>query len=191
MLSITSYFILLYNPNIGSTPKALRLYGVPDSSYTNNDEMFDLIHEMRSRIISSTVFDGNRILGVILFENTMERNIGGVPTAQFLWEKKNIAPFLKVDKGLEDEKFGVQLMKPIPGLEHLLMRAKEKEIFGTKMRSFIKHANAEGINAIVDQQFEIGKLIIEYGLVPILEPEVDIKSTEKVRSFSHMDVNTS
>ena len=178
---ISSYFFVDgLGSHLGSTPKALRLYGITESSYKNNDEMFDLIHNMRTRIMSSSVFDGNRILGVILFENTMDREIEGSPTAEFLWKHKNIVPFLKVDKGLAEEMFGVQLMKPIPGLDDLLKRAKEKKVFGTKMRSFIKHANVEGIKAIVDQQFEIGKRIMHHGLVPILEPEIDIRSSEKV-----------
>jgi fructose-bisphosphate aldolase class I len=141
--------------------------------------MFDMVHKMRSRIITSKSFTGDKVLGAILFENTMDRDIEGIPTAQFLWEKKNIVPFLKVDKGLANEENGVQLMKPIPQLDELLKRGKEAGMFGTKMRSFIKTANEEGIKAIVDQQFEIGTEIIAAGLVPILEPEVDIKSPEK------------
>ena len=165
----------------GSTPKALKLYDIDESEYSSEDEMFNLVHEMRSRIISSPVFTGERIVGAILFEVTMERQVEGLPTATYLWEKKQIVPFLKVDKGLADEENGAQVMKPIPELDVLLIKAKAAGIFGTKMRSVIKSANAEGIKAVVDQQFDIAKQIIAHGLVPIIEPEVDINSPEKAQ----------
>jgi len=173
-------FLAALDQSGGSTPKALRIYGIPDDAYiAGKESMFDRVHEMRSRIITSPTFDGDRILGAILFENTMDRQVGGKPTAQFLWENKNVVPFLKVDKGLESEHNGVQLMKPIPDLDSLLKRAKETCVFGTKMRSVIKMANPVGIKAIVDQQFEIAKQICAAGLIPIIEPEVDINSPEK------------
>ena len=165
----------------GSTPKALKLYDIDESEYSSEDEMFNLVHEMRSRIISSPVFTGERIVGAILFEVTMERQVEGLPTATYLWEKKQIVPFLKVDKGLADEENGAQVMKPIPELDVLLIKAKAAGIFGTKMRSVIKSANAEGIKTVVDQQFDIAKQIIAHGLVPIIEPEVDINSPEKAQ----------
>jgi fructose-bisphosphate aldolase class I len=163
----------------GSTPKALGEYGIAENHYHSDEEMFDLVHAMRTRIISSPVFDGSRVLGAILFEQTMERDILGVPTAQYLWAEKHIVPFLKVDKGLADEQFGVQVMKPIDTLDHLLERANQHRIFGTKMRSVINDADEGGVNAIVDQQFEIAARISAAGLVPILEPEVSIKSPHK------------
>ena len=163
----------------GSTPKALLSYGVVESAYSGDEEMFTKVHEMRTRIITSSAFNGDRILGAILFENTMDREICGKGSAQFLWEDKRVVPFLKVDKGLADEADGVQLMKPIPGLDDLLARAKSKGVFGTKMRSVIKMANAAGVNAVVKQQFEVGRQIIDAGLVPIIEPEVDINSPQK------------
>jgi fructose-bisphosphate aldolase, class I len=163
----------------GSTPKALAHYGVSENRYSSDAEMFDLVHAMRARIISSPVFDGSRILGAILFEQTMEREIAGVPTAKYLWEQKQVVPFLKVDKGLADEASGVQIMKPIDTLDDLLERANRHGVFGTKMRSVIKDADAGGVSAIVDQQFEIGARISAAGLVPILEPEVSIKSPHK------------
>ena len=163
----------------GSTPKALADYGVPESRYSSDAEMFDLVHAMRTRVITSPAFDGSRVIGAILFEQTMDRQIAGVPTAQYLWEQKRVVPFLKVDKGLADEQDAVQLMKPIPGLDGLLERANGYGIFGTKMRSVIKDADKNGISAIVDQQFEIGAAISAAGLVPILEPEVSIKSPHK------------
>ena len=172
-------FIAALDQSGGSTPKALRQYGVPEDSYSGDNEMFDAIHQMRTRIITSPSFDGNRILGAILFENTMDREISGKASGDFLWEEKNVVPFLKVDKGLADEKNGVQVMKPMPGLDELLARGRDKGMFGTKMRSVIKLANADGIKAIVDQQFEVGLQILAAGLVPILEPEVDIHSPEK------------
>ncbi|MEM9257632.1 MAG: fructose bisphosphate aldolase [Pseudomonadota bacterium] len=172
-------FIAALDQSGGSTPKALQLYGVDASSWSNDDEMFAAVHEMRSRIITSPAFNGERILGAILFENTMDRSIEGQPTADYLWDVKHVVPFLKVDKGLADEQEGVQLMKPMPELDALLEKAKANGIFGTKMRSVIKRANAEGIDAIVDQQFEIGRRIVAAGLVPIIEPEVDIHCPEK------------
>ncbi|MHA7839251.1 MAG: fructose bisphosphate aldolase [bacterium] len=173
-------FIAALDQSGGSTPKALRLYGIADGDWSNEDEMFDLVHEMRSRIITSPAFDGSRILGAILFENTMEREIEGRPSAEYLWSVKNVVPFLKVDKGLADEVDGVQLMKPMPKLDALLDRAKkEKGIFGTKMRSVIKQASPSGVQAIVAQQFEIGRQIVAAGLVPIIEPEVDIHCPDK------------
>ncbi|HSG68896.1 MAG TPA: fructose bisphosphate aldolase [Planctomycetaceae bacterium] len=172
-------FIAALDQSGGSTPKALRIYGIDESAYSNEDEMFDLVHQMRTRIITSPSFNGDRILGAILFENTMDRKIGDKYTAQYLWEDKHVVPFLKVDKGLEAEKDGVQLMKPIPNLDTLLKRANERGVFGTKMRSVIKSANPAGIKAIVDQQFELARQIIAAGLVPIVEPEVDIHSPSK------------
>jgi fructose-bisphosphate aldolase class I len=172
-------FIAALDQSGGSTPKALRLYGVAESEYSGDEEMFDKVHQMRTRIITSKSFGGDRILGAILFENTMDREIGGKPTAQYLWEDKQVVPFLKVDKGLAEEADGVQVMKPMPDLDALLDRAVTNGVFGTKMRSVIKRANPAGIKAVVDQQFEIGKQIMAKGLVPIIEPEVDIKSPEK------------
>ena len=175
-------FIAALDQSGGSTPKALALYGVQESSFTNDDEMYTLVHEMRTRIIKSPAFQSDYILGAILFENTMDRKIDGQWTADYLWEKKNIVPFLKVDKGLADLANGVQLMKPISNLEELLTRAVERNIFGTKMRSVIKEANTEGIREIVEQQFKVGLQIFEKGLVPIIEPEVDIYSADKEKS---------
>ena len=172
-------FIAALDQSGGSTPKALGLYGVTEDAWSNDDEMFDVVHQMRTRIITSPSFSGNRILGAILFENTMDREIEGQPTASYLWNVKNVAPFLKVDLGLADEADGVQLMKPITNLAELLEKANANGMFGTKMRSVIKQANAAGVKAIVDQQFEIGKQIIAAGLVPIIEPEVDIHCPDK------------
>lgn len=172
-------FIAALDQSGGSTPKALKLYGIPEDAYSNEDEMFDLVHAMRSRIIESPSFNGDRVLGAILFEGTMERQIGGIDTGDYLWMQKNVVPFLKVDKGLAEESQGVQLMKPIPGLDDLLERAVDKKMFGTKMRSFGKLANPEGIKRLVAQQFEIADQIIRAGLVPIIEPEIDIHSPEK------------
>ena len=163
----------------GSTPKALRLYGIPEDKYSTDDEMFDLVHEMRTRIIKSPSFTGEKIIGAILFEKPIERKIDDKFTADYLWEEKGIVPFLKVDKGLQPEANGVQLMKDIPTLDELLKKGIEKHIFGTKMRSVIKSANEEGIKAIVAQQFDIAKKILSYGLIPIIEPEVDIHSVDK------------
>ena len=161
-------FIAALDQSGGSTPKALAQYGVQESSFTNDEEMYTLVHEMRTRIIKSPAFDSEYILGAILFENTMDRKIDGQDTADYLWEKKNIVPFLKVDKGLSDIANGVQLMKPIANLDELLTRAVEKNIFGTKMRSVIKEANAEGIRQVVEQQFKVGLQIFEKGLIPII-----------------------
>ena len=175
-------FIAALDQSGGSTPKALSQYGVEEKSYTNDEEMYTAVHEMRTRIITSPAFDSKYILGAILFENTMDRKINGQWTADFLWEKKNIVPFLKVDKGLADLANGVQLMKPISNLDELLTRALERNVFGTKMRSVIKEANVTGIRQIVQQQFEVGKQIFAKGLIPILEPEVDIYSVDKEKS---------
>ena len=175
-------FIAALDQSGGSTPKALKAYGVDESAYSGEEEMFTRVHEMRTRIIKSPSFDKSRILAAILFENTMDRKIDDLYTADYLWEKKGIIPFLKVDKGLAEEKDGVQLMKPIPGLDALLDRANERHIFGTKMRSVIKQANSDGIRAIIDQQFVIGMQIAHKGLVPILEPEVDIHCPDKAKA---------
>jgi len=174
-----SGFIAALDQSGGSTPKALKAYGVEESEYNDDIEMFDRIHEMRTRIITSQSFSGTRILGAILFENTMDRSIDGMGSADYLWNVKGVVPFLKVDKGLADEQQGVQLMKPIDGLGSLLDKALGKRIFGTKMRSVIKSADEDGINAVVNQQFEIGNEILQAGLMPIIEPEVDINSPEK------------
>ena len=172
-------FIAALDQSGGSTPKALRLYGIEESEYSGDAQMFDLIHAMRTRMIKSPAFTGERVLGAILFEGTMDRDIDGVGSAQFLWANKGVIPFLKVDKGLADEANGVQVMKPMPELDTLLGRAVAKGIFGTKMRSVIKLANKAGIDAVVKQQFEVGRQILAAGLVPIIEPEVDINSPEK------------
>jgi fructose-bisphosphate aldolase class I len=172
-------FIAALDQSGGSTPKALRLYGIPEDRWSSDTEMMDLIHAMRTRIITSPAFSGDRILAAILFEDTMDRDILGRPTAQYLWEVKQIVPILKVDQGLDAESNGVQLMKPMPGLGTLLPRAKAKGIFGTKMRSVIKHGNPAGIDAIVEQQFKVARQIIVAGLVPIIEPEVDINCPDK------------
>ena len=175
-------FIAALDQSGGSTPKALGLYGISDDAWSSDDEMFDIVHQMRTRIITSPAFNGERILGAILFENTMDREIEGQPTATYLWEVKNVAPFLKVDKGLVEEEHGVQLMKPMPGLADLLGRAKTNGVFGTKMRSVIKEANPAGIDAIVEQQFEIGRQIAASGFVPIIEPEIDIHCPDKAEA---------
>jgi fructose-bisphosphate aldolase, class I len=172
-------FIAALDQSGGSTPKALALYGLDDSAYSNESQMYDRIHEMRSRIITSPAFNGERILGAILFEMTMDRQIDGRGSAEFLWESKSVVPFLKVDKGLSDESDGVQVMKPMPDLDPLLDRANSHGVFGTKMRSVIKLANGAGVNAVVSQQFEVGRQILGKGLVPIIEPEIDIHSPEK------------
>jgi len=172
-------FIAALDQSGGSTPKALRLYGLDDSAYSSEDQMFDLIQQMRDRIMTSPVFTGDRILAVILFEMTMERQIGGKGCAEYLWDEKNIVPFLKVDQGLAEEVDGAQVMKPIPGLDALLSRAKTHGVFGTKMRSIIKLADGSGVDAVVAQQFEIGQRILNAGLVPIIEPEIDIHSPQK------------
>jgi len=175
-------FIAALDQSGGSTPKALALYGIKEGAWSNEDEMFAIVHQMRTRMITRPAFNGERLIGAILFENTMDRDIEGQPTADYLWNVKRVVPFLKVDKGLGAEKDGVQLMKPIPGLAELLKKAKSKRIFGTKMRSFIKHANAAGIRDIVNQQFELAAQIIAAGLVPIVEPEVDIHCSEKAKA---------
>lgn len=175
-------FIAALDQSGGSTPKALLQYGVAESSYTNDEEMYTLVHEMRTRIIKSPAFDNQYILGAILFENTMDRKIDGEWTADYLWEKKKIVPFLKVDKGLADLANGVQLMKTISNLDELLTRAVERNVFGTKMRSLIKEANAAGIREVIEQQFAVGKQIFAKGLIPIIEPEVDIYSADKEKS---------
>ncbi|MBM3731645.1 MAG: fructose bisphosphate aldolase [Actinobacteria bacterium] len=172
-------FIAALDQSGGSTPKALSLYGIEPNTYSSEAMMFDLVHQMRSRIIKSPSFTSERVIGVILFEMTMNRQIDGLGSAEFLWQKKNIVPFLKVDNGLADEKDGAQIMKPIPELDARLMSATSHSVFGTKMRSVIKQANAAGIKAVVEQQFEIGKKICAKDLVPIIEPEVDIKCPDK------------
>lgn len=177
-------FIAALDQSGGSTPKALSLYGVDEGSYSSEDEMFNLVHELRTRIITSPAFSSNYILGAILFEQTMDRKIEDFYTADYLWEKKGIVPFLKIDKGLADESEGVQLMKPNPGLNDLLKRANERNIFGTKMRSLIKEPNKDGIHQVVDQQFEVAKQILHAGLVPIIEPEVNIYSEDKEKCES-------
>ena len=172
-------FIAALDQSGGSTPKALRLYGIAESEYSNEEEMFEKIHQMRTRIITSKSFTGDRILGAILFEKTMNGEISGMDTAHYLWNKKQVVPFLKVDKGLEEVNDGVQLMKPNSGLEELLDQAVNKDIFGTKMRSVIKDANEKGVATVVEQQFETAKIIIQKNLVPIIEPEVDIHCENK------------
>ena len=172
-------FIAALDQSGGSTPKALAIYGIDSDAYNNDTEMFDIIHAMRTRIMTSPAFNGDRIMGAILFENTMDREVEGRSTADYLWEVKRVVPFLKVDKGLADENNGAQVMKPMPGLDELLKRARQKNLFGTKMRSVIKTANTEGVKAAVAQQFEIGRQILDAGLVPIIEPEVDINSPQK------------
>lgn len=175
-------FIAALDQSGGSTPKALLQYGISEDAYHSEEEMFGLVHQMRTRIILSPAFRSEHILGAILFENTMDRKVNGLFTGDFLWEKKGIVPFLKVDRGLAEPEDGVRLMKPIPGLDNLLARAKERNIFGTKMRSVILKADPTGIRKIVEQQFEIGKQIAAAGLVPIIEPEVDIHSADKEES---------
>jgi fructose-bisphosphate aldolase class I len=175
-------FIAALDQSGGSTPKALGLYGIQPDAWSNDDEMFAIVHQMRTRIVTSPSFTGERILGAILFENTMDRTIEGQPSADYLWNVKQVVPFLKVDKGLADESDGVQLMKPMPDLTRLLDKANANRIFGTKMRSVIKQANATGIGNIVDQQFEVARQIIAAGLVPIIEPEVDIHCPQKAEA---------
>ncbi len=172
-------FIAALDQSGGSTPKALRLYGIEENEYSGEEEMFRLIHQMRSRMMTSPVFNGERILGAILFEGTMEREVEGLGAAEYLWKKKQVIPFLKIDKGLADDVDDCQMMKPNPDLDALLARATAKGIFGTKMRSVIKEANEKGIKAVVAQQFEVGRQILRAGLVPIIEPEVDINSSTK------------
>ncbi len=178
-------FIAALDQSGGSTPKALRLYGVEESAYSSDDQMFDLIHDMRSRIVLSPAFDGKRVIGAILFEKTMNRDIGGKPAANCLWDDFGVVPFLKVDKGLEDEVDGVRLMKPIDGLDDTLKRAVDAGMFGTKMRSVIDAANPTGIAANVAQQFEVGRQILSHGLVPIIEPEVTIFDQRQGRGGRH------
>ena len=175
-------FIAALDQSGGSTPKALMLYGIPKESYSSDEEMFDLVHEMRTRIIKSSAFSSDKILAAILFEMTMDRMINGIPTADFLWQKKGIVPFLKIDKGLEDSSNGIRLMKDIPNLEATLSKATSKHIFGTKMRSVIEQATENGIKDVVAQQFEIALKILNAGLVPIIEPEVDIHCPEKEKA---------
>lgn len=172
-------FIAALDQSGGSTPGALGLYGIAEDAYSNDEEMFSIVHEMRTRIITSPAFNGDRILGAILFENTLDRDIEGQNSAGYLWNIKNVAPFLKIDKGLAEEADGAQVMKPIPDLAALLDKAKSRDVFGTKMRSVIKLANSDGITSVVAQQFEIGRTIIAAGLVPIIEPEIDINSPQK------------
>jgi fructose-bisphosphate aldolase class I len=175
-------FIAALDQSGGSTPKALKLYGVNESAWKDEQGMYDVVHAMRTRIVTSPAFTGERLIGAILFENTMDRDVEGEPTPSYLWNRKGVVPFLKVDKGLADEKDGVQLMKSIPGLDALLARARAKGVFGTKMRSVIKQANAAGVAAVVAQQFEIAKQILAAGLVPIIEPEVDIHTPNKAQA---------
>ena len=175
-------FIAALDQSGGSTPKALALYGIKEGAWSNEDELFAIVHQMRTRMITGPAFNGDRIIGAILFENTMDRDIESQPTGDYLWNVKHVVPFLKVDKGLEAEKNGVQLMKPIPSLAALLEKAKAKRIFGTKMRSFIKQADEAGIKDIVNQQFELAAQIVSAGLVPIVEPEVDIHCPEKAKA---------
>lgn len=175
-------FIAALDQSGGSTPKALRLYGVEESAYKTDEEMFGLIHEMRARIIKSPAFNGDKVIGAILFERTMDGDVDGMPTAEYLWKKAGVVPFLKCDKGLAESENGVKVMKPMPDLDHLLERAVKKGIFGTKMRSVIDAANAEGIAAIVAQQFEVGKQILSHGLMPIIEPEVTITIADKAEA---------
>ena len=175
-------FVAALDQSGGSTPKALKLYGIDENAYKNDDQMFDLIHQMRCRIMQSPAFNGNKVIGAILFENTMDRKVAGKSAADFLWDERRIVPFLKVDKGLADENNGVQLMKPMPELESLLERATAAGIFGTKMRSVINRADNKGIEENVSQQFEIGQTILGYGLVPIIEPEVNIKIEDKAEA---------
>jgi fructose-bisphosphate aldolase, class I len=175
-------FIAALDQSGGSTPKALRLYGIEESAYGNDEEMYALIHQMRARIIKSSSFTGEKVVGAILFERTMEADIDGIPTAEYLWTKRRVVPFLKVDKGLADEANGVQMMKPMPELDALLERAVAKGIFGTKMRSVINAANREGIAAVVAQQFDVGRQILGHGLMPIIEPEVTITIADKAEA---------
>jgi fructose-bisphosphate aldolase class I len=181
-----SGFIAALDQSGGSTPKALKLYGIEENAYSNDAEMFDLVHQMRTRIITSPVFDGDRIMGAILFEDTMDRTIEDRPTADYLWNVKHVVPFLKVDKGLAAEQQGAQVMKPIAGLDELLARARDNGVFGTKMRSFIKLPGA-GLDAVVEQQFKIGRQIIGAGLVPIIEPEIDIHSPRKAEAEDQLN----
>lgn len=175
-------FIAALDQSGGSTPKALRLYGIEEDAYSSEAEMFDLIHQMRSRIVKSPAFTGERVVGAILFEMTMDREVDGVPTAEYIWAEKGVVPFLKVDKGLAAEENGCQVMKPMPDLDALLERGVAKGIYGTKMRSVISTANPAGIKAVVEQQFEVGRQILGHGLVPIIEPEVTISIADKAEA---------
>ncbi len=175
-------FIAALDQSGGSTPKALKLYGVDESAWSSEAEMFDLVHKMRARIIKSPAFTGDKVMGAILFEQTMDRDIDGTPTAEYLWQKRHVVPFLKVDQGLADASDGVKLMKPMPELDSLLKRAVKNGVFGTKMRSVIDAANPKGIAAVVDQQFEVGRQILAHGLVPIIEPEVTISIADKAEA---------
>jgi len=175
-------FIAALDQSGGSTPKALKLYGVDESAWSSEAEMFDLVHRMRARIIKSPAFTGDKVMGAILFEQTMDRDIDGTPTAEYLWKTRHVVPFLKIDQGLADARDGVKLMKPMPGLDALLERAVAKGIFGTKERSVIDAANPAGIAAVVDQQFEVGNQVLSHGLVPIIEPEVTISITDKAEA---------
>jgi fructose-bisphosphate aldolase class I len=175
-------FVAALDQSGGSTPKALALYGIEESEYSTDEQMFDLMHGFRSRIIASPAFDGDRILGAILFEQTMDRDIDGVNAVQYLWERKSVVPFVKVDEGLAPESDGVQLMKPFTRIDDLLERAVRRQVFGTKMRSVVRHADAVGITAVLDQQFTYAGLILDAGLVPIVEPEVDIKAPDKAEA---------
>ena len=177
-------FVAALDQSGGSTPKALSLYGIDENAYNSDDEMFNLIHQMRCRIMQSPAFNGDKVIGAILFENTMDREVAGKPAADFLWGERGVVPFLKVDKGLADETDGVQILNPMPDLLQLLDKAKAKNVFGTKMRSVIKSANPNGIEQVVEQQFSIGKQIISMGLTPIIEPEVDIHSADKAEAES-------
>ncbi len=181
-MSNAAGFIAALDQSGGSTPKALLAYGVTEDEYDGDEEMFGKVHEMRSRIMTNSAFTGDRVIGAILFENTMDRQVEGQDTGDYLWNTKQVVPFIKVDKGLADEENGAQVMKPIPGLDDLLARSVAKNMFGTKMRSVIKMANQAGVDAVVAQQFEVGKQIIAAGLVPIIEPEVDINSPEKAEA---------
>lgn len=178
-MSNAAGFIAALDQSGGSTPKALAAYGVSEDEFNGDEEMFDKVHEMRTRIMTNSAFTGDRVIGAILFENTMDRQVEGQDTGDYLWNQKQVVPFIKVDKGLADEENGAQVMKPIPGLADLLTRSVEKNMFGTKMRSVIKMANQAGVDAVVAQQFEVGHQIVAAGLVPIIEPEVDINSPEK------------
>ena len=175
-------FLAALDQSGGSTPKALLLYGVKEDEYSGDEEMFAQVHAMRTRIVTSPAFDGGRILGAILFEHTLDNQVAGMPAAEYLWTQKNVVPFLKIDKGLAEESNGVQLMKPMPQLDELLAKANANGVFGTKMRSVIKSANAAGVAAVVEQQFEVGKQILAAGLVPIIEPEVDINAPDKAEA---------
>jgi fructose-bisphosphate aldolase, class I len=185
----TSGFIAALDQSGGSTPKALKLYGVAEDAYSNDEEMFGAVHAMRTRIVTSPAFNGDRILGAILFENTLDRQIEGKSSSHYLWQVKHVVPFLKVDKGLADEADGVQLMKPMPKLDALLQKAKAQDVFGTKMRSVINSANAGGIEKVVAQQFAVGKQICAAGLTPIIEPEVNIKAPDKAAAEALLKVS--